>query len=168
MAQSQKPLADAGTQFLGTAGGAIISAGAIISITGNLNILMLSGSRLPFAMAEQKQLPAFIGSVHRSVLHALRCDSDHRGTDAFPDVEELVCCRANDQHDCTTRNVRRDLSRVADSFAGARMHQQRRFHLPGGTIIALLSLALIVWLLLANSTLQEAQSCGTCRRCRVC
>ena len=26
---------------------------------------MLSGSRLPFAMAEQKQLPAVIGSVHR-------------------------------------------------------------------------------------------------------
>jgi amino acid transporter len=65
LATSQKPLADAGSQFLGTAGGAIISAGANISITGNLNILMLSGSRLPFAMAEQKQLPAFIGTVHR-------------------------------------------------------------------------------------------------------
>src|SRR5574338_562387 len=66
LAQSQKPLADAGSRFLGAAGGAIISAGAIISITGNLNILLLSGSRLPFAMAEQKQLPSFIGSVHRS------------------------------------------------------------------------------------------------------
>jgi len=66
LGQSQKPLADAGSRFLGTAGGAIISAGAIISITGNLNILLLSGSRLPFAMAEQKQLPAFIGNVHRS------------------------------------------------------------------------------------------------------
>src|SRR5947199_8288814 len=32
LAQSQKPLADAGTRFLGTAGGAIISVGAIISI----------------------------------------------------------------------------------------------------------------------------------------
>src|SRR6185436_20160253 len=64
LAQSTKPLADAGSRFLGTAGGAIISAGAIISITGNLNILVLSGSRLPFAMAEQKQLPEFIGKVH--------------------------------------------------------------------------------------------------------
>src|ERR1044071_3366818 len=66
LAQSQKPLADAGSQFLGTAGGAIISAGALILITGNLNILLLTGSRLPFAMAEQKQLPAFIGKTHRS------------------------------------------------------------------------------------------------------
>src|ERR1044071_4706445 len=65
LAQSQKPLADAGSRFLGTAGGAIISAGAIISITGNLNILLLSGSRLSFAMAEQNQLPAVIGSIHR-------------------------------------------------------------------------------------------------------
>src|SRR3977135_3324611 len=65
LAQSQQPLADAGTRFLGTAGGAIISAGAIISITGNLNIVLLSGSRVPFAMAEQNQLPSFIGKVHR-------------------------------------------------------------------------------------------------------
>src|SRR5712664_818109 len=47
LGQSQKPLADAATRFLGTAGGSIISAGAIISITGNLNILVLSGSRIP-------------------------------------------------------------------------------------------------------------------------
>ena len=64
LAQSQKPLADAGTRFLGTAGGAIISAGAVISITGNLNILLLSGSRIPFAIAEQRQLPSFIAKVH--------------------------------------------------------------------------------------------------------
>src|SRR5882724_1576419 len=64
LAESQKPLADASMQFMGAAGGAIISAGAIISITGNLNILVLSGSRVPFAMAEQEQLPSFIGRVH--------------------------------------------------------------------------------------------------------
>src|SRR6185369_11970217 len=60
LAKSTKPLADAGQQFLGTTGGALISAGAIISIVGNLNILILSGSRVPFAIAEQKQLPAFL------------------------------------------------------------------------------------------------------------
>src|SRR5438874_8080891 len=65
LAQSQKPLADAGMRFMGAAGGAIISAGAIISITGNLNILVLSGSRVPFAMAEQGQLPSCIAKVHR-------------------------------------------------------------------------------------------------------
>src|SRR6185295_1292663 len=65
LGQSQKPLADAGSRFLGTAGGAIISAGAIISITGNLNILLLSGSRIPFAFAEQRQLPSIIAKVNQ-------------------------------------------------------------------------------------------------------
>src|SRR6266496_2994822 len=60
LAGSSKPLADAGQRFLGTAGGAIISAGAVISIAGNLNILVLSGSRVPFAIAERKQLPSFL------------------------------------------------------------------------------------------------------------
>src|SRR6266705_4490661 len=65
LAGSTKPLADAAQRFMGTAGGAIISAGAVISIAGNLNIVLLSGSRVPFAIAEQKQLPSFLASVHR-------------------------------------------------------------------------------------------------------
>src|SRR5205807_982014 len=65
LAKSTKPLADAGQRFMGTAGGALISAGAMISIAGNLNILVLSGSRIPFAIAERKQLPSFLAQVNR-------------------------------------------------------------------------------------------------------
>src|SRR5207249_3418302 len=64
LAHSSKPLADAGQRFMGTAGGAVISIGAIISIAGNLNIVLLSGSRVPFAIAEQKQLPSILGAIH--------------------------------------------------------------------------------------------------------
>src|SRR5712692_339366 len=64
LAGSTKPLADAGQRFMGTAGGAIISMGAIISIAGNLNIVLLSGSRVPFAIAEQKQLPSIFAAIH--------------------------------------------------------------------------------------------------------
>jgi amino acid transporter len=64
LASSTKPLADAAQNFMGTTGARIISAGAIISIVGNLNILVLSGSRLPFAFAEQRALPAFVARVH--------------------------------------------------------------------------------------------------------
>ena len=38
LAASQRPLADSARQFMGGVGGAVISAGAVISITGNLNI----------------------------------------------------------------------------------------------------------------------------------
>src|SRR5437660_11335380 len=62
---STKPLADAGQGFMCTSGAAIISAGAIISVAGNLNITVLSASRVPFAIAEQKQLPSFFARVHR-------------------------------------------------------------------------------------------------------
>ncbi len=65
LATSERPLADSASRFLGSAGGAIISVGALVSIFGNLNVILLAGSRLPFAMAERNELPNFIGSVHR-------------------------------------------------------------------------------------------------------
>jgi amino acid transporter len=155
LATSQKPLADAGSQFLGTAGGAIISAGAIISITGNLNILMLSGSRLPFAMAEQKQLPAFIGAVHRSfftpyvailitaaLMLFLTLKSSFVAALTISTIARLVTYGAT----CITLPV----------FRHRKNAPPAAFRLPAGTIIAMLALVLIVWLLL-HSTLQEAK-----------
>jgi len=65
LATSQRPLADASTLFLGSAGGAIISAGVVISIVGNLNVIILAGSRLPFAMSERGELPRIIGVTHK-------------------------------------------------------------------------------------------------------
>jgi amino acid transporter len=65
LASSQRPLADASNIFLGRAGGAIISAGVIVSIIGNLNVLILAGSRLPYAMAEGGELPASVSVTHK-------------------------------------------------------------------------------------------------------
>jgi APA family basic amino acid/polyamine antiporter len=58
-------LADASGVFLGRAGGAIISAGVVVSIIGNLNVIVLAGSRLPFAMAERGELPRIISATHK-------------------------------------------------------------------------------------------------------
>jgi len=155
LAQSQKPLADAGSQFLGVAGGAIISAGALISITGNLNILLLSGSRLPFAMAEQKQLPEFIGSVHRkfftpwvsilitaALMLFLTLKSSFVAALTISTIARLVTYGAT----CLALPM----------FRARRETPAALFHLPGGTIVAILSLLLIIWLLL-NASLQEAK-----------
>ena len=65
LASSQKPLADASSIFLGRAGAAIISAGVVVSIVGNLNVIILAGSRLPFAMSERGELPRIISATHR-------------------------------------------------------------------------------------------------------
>jgi APA family basic amino acid/polyamine antiporter len=65
LSASDRPLADAASRFLGRPGAAIISAGAVISIVGNLNVVLLSASRLPFAMAERGELPRFLAAIHK-------------------------------------------------------------------------------------------------------
>lgn len=64
LAQSQRPLADAASTFLGTGGATIITAGALISITGTLNTGMIAAPRLLFAMAEHGELPPVLAKVH--------------------------------------------------------------------------------------------------------
>jgi amino acid transporter len=156
LAQSQKPLADAGSQFLGAAGGAIISAGAIISITGNLNILLLSGSRLPFAMAEQKQLPTFIGAVHRKFFTPYVAIFITAGLMLFLTLKSSFVTAL------TISTIARLVTYGATCLALPVFRARRdtpaaMFRLPGGTVIAILSLLLIVWLLM-HSTLQEAKA----------
>lgn len=65
LSSSGRPLADVASRFLGPAGGAIVAAGAVVSIAGNLNVVVFSASRLPFAMARRGELPRFLGAVHR-------------------------------------------------------------------------------------------------------
>jgi len=42
----------------------MISVGALISVFGTLNVIMLACSRLPFAMATHGQLPAALARIH--------------------------------------------------------------------------------------------------------
>jgi amino acid transporter len=64
LANSERPLADASYQFLGAIGPTIISIGALVSVFGTLNVIMLACTRLPFAMANNGQLPAPLARVH--------------------------------------------------------------------------------------------------------
>ena len=64
LATSQKPIAEAASTFMGSAGGNMIAAGAFISIVGTLNVLMFSGSRLPYAFSEEGQFPKWFSQVH--------------------------------------------------------------------------------------------------------
>jgi APA family basic amino acid/polyamine antiporter len=153
LAGSQKPLADAAQRFMGTAGAGIISAGAMISITGNLNILVLSGSRIPFAIAEQKQLPAFLAGVHRrfftphvaivitaSCMLALTLKSSFVAALTISAIARLLTYAAT----CAALPVLRLRSGVSPAM----------FRVRGGPIIAIAALILAVWLM-ANSTLKE-------------
>ena len=64
LASSEKPLAEAASGFMGSMGGKFIAMGAFISILGTLNLIMFSGSRLPFAFSIQDQFPKIFSYVH--------------------------------------------------------------------------------------------------------
>ena len=64
LAESKTPLASACAGFLGPLGGALITWGALISTTGTVSGLMLTGPRLTYALADHGQLPALFGQVH--------------------------------------------------------------------------------------------------------
>ncbi|HKE58656.1 MAG TPA: APC family permease [Pyrinomonadaceae bacterium] len=153
LATSTRPLADAAGNFLGTAGASIISAGAIISITGNLNILVLSGSRIPFAMAEQKQVPQVVGRIHSrfftpyvailitaSLMLYLTIKTSFVAAITISAIARLVTYAAT----CLALPLFRRRTDVPAP----------QFVLPGGPVVAVLSLVLIVWLLF-NATWKE-------------
>jgi amino acid transporter len=64
LAASKTPLADAAATFMGPAGAAILTLGAVLSTIGNTMGQALSGPRNLFALAEQGDLPRFFGRVH--------------------------------------------------------------------------------------------------------
>lgn len=154
LANSTKPLADAGQRFMGTAGAAIISAGAIISVVGNLNITVLSASRVPFAIAEQKQLPSVFARVHPRfftphisivvttvLMLALTLKSSFVAALTISTIARLVAYGVT----CAALPVLRRKDEMP----------QAHFKLRGGPVIAIAALLLSAWLLL-NSTLYES------------
>ncbi len=64
LAQSERPLADAGQAFLGPIAGGVMAFAAMVSIMGNLSAVMLIGPRLTYAFAQQGEFPAFLGYLH--------------------------------------------------------------------------------------------------------
>lgn len=63
---SERPLADAATLFVGPWGATAISLGAVISCLGVFGAVLTPATRLLFAMADQGQLPAPLARVHAS------------------------------------------------------------------------------------------------------
>lgn len=64
LGDSQTPLADAAELFLGSAGGVLLSAGALISILGTNGNTVFAGPRYLFALARDGYGPRFLGGVH--------------------------------------------------------------------------------------------------------
>jgi APA family basic amino acid/polyamine antiporter len=157
LATSQRPLADAGEYLLGGSGAALISLGALISVTGTMNAIMLAGPRLLFAMAEQGQLPRIALSTHArfktphvailfsaAVILALTLSGTFISLVALTTVIRLATYVST----CLAVQVLR--RRGGD--------QRDLFIMPGGKLISTAALLLILWLFSSSAWSEALQA----------
>jgi basic amino acid/polyamine antiporter, APA family len=155
LSASDRPLADAANRFLGRPGAAIISAGAVISIIGNLNVVLLSASRLPFAMAERGELPHFLAAIHK------RFHTPHAAIILTAALMGALTLSGTFLYAITTSTIARLV--IYATTCGALPVLRRRaaspaagFHAPAGLPLSIAVLALATWLLV-NTTWREAR-----------
>ena len=158
LANSDRPLVDAGSRFLGAAGASVISLGAVISITGTLNSIMLAGPRILFAMAEQGQLPQLLGATHR------RFRTPHIAILISAAVMLILTLQGTFMSALTISTVIRLLAYIATCISLGVLRFRNdvplpRFSAPGGIAVAVAATALSVWLLL-NSPANDARAAG--------
>ena len=155
LASSKTPLADSAGTFLGGVGAAIIAVGALVSILGNLNGGFLAASRLPYAMAEQQELPQTLGRIHdkfktpyvsiivtAAAILALTIYSTFFSAVAIATVTRLLVYATT----CLALPVFRRRGDVGEA----------KFRAPFGAAAAVLSLILIAWLLTDERVLTES------------
>ncbi|MEJ7847938.1 MAG: APC family permease [Pyrinomonadaceae bacterium] len=146
IATSERPLADAAARFMGGFGGMFIAVGALISILGNLNGGFLASSRIPFAMAEQRELPQIFAHTHEktktpvysiiltsAVILILTIQSSFFTAVTIATITRLLVYATT----CLALPVFRRRNDVREA----------QFSAPFGIAAAAISLVLIVWLL---------------------
>lgn len=146
LASSEKPLADAAGAFMGPFGATLIGVGAIVSILGNLNGGLLSASRIPFAMAENSELPGALAATHEK-FHTPWISLFVTGG-----ITIALTIWANFITALTIATITR-LIVYAITCASLPVFRSRRdvpeagFKAPFGIVLMVLSLVLITWLL---------------------
>ena len=61
---TKRPLAEAARVFMGNAGAAMISVGAMVSVVGYLSANLLNAPRLTYALAESNDFPKIFARIH--------------------------------------------------------------------------------------------------------
>ncbi|HYN82845.1 MAG TPA: amino acid permease [Gemmatimonadaceae bacterium] len=158
LATSDRPLADAAGVFLGSTGAYLITIGALISTSGTLNAGILFTSRVPFALAEQGQLPSALARIHP------RFRTPHVAILLSASVI-LVLTIFNTFITAATISAMVRLSLYIITAICLIVLRRRgdkpapAFQVPGGLFIPVLTIALSCWLL-SNSSAREARDAG--------
>ena len=155
VAKTRTPLADSAAMFMGAAGAAMITLGAVFSTSGNNMGQALSGSRSLFALAEQGDLPRWFGYVHpvyRTPVTAIAVTSG---------VSLVLAVTGSFVTMAAASAISRLIVYVATCASQMRLRsnaydgqvQPAQFVLPGGPVIPTLAILVsLMILVLANKT----------------
>lgn len=146
LAASNTPLADAAVGFLGSFGGGFIAVGALISVLGNLNGGFLASSRIPYAMAEQRELPRVFGKTHK------KFKTPYVAIIATAVVTFILTAYTTFLVAVSIATITRLIVYATTCLALPVFRQRRdipqaKFAVPLGILASVLSLGLIAWLL---------------------
>jgi amino acid transporter len=146
LATSQRPLADASQIFLGNAGPTIISIGALVSIFGTLNVIMLACTRLPFAMATQAQLPTPLARVNS------RFHTPHISILVSAAAALMIALPGSFIYAVKLTVITRVIVYASTCAALPILRRRNRspFQVPGGIPISIACVVLCLWLLVSS------------------
>jgi basic amino acid/polyamine antiporter, APA family len=150
LAESQRPIVEAAGTFLGPKGASLITLGALISMVGNLNVTLLTASRLPYAMAVAGQVPRALGAVHP------RYRTPHVSVVLCGVLVLALTLSGSFVYLLTVSTISRLLVFSVTCASLPKLRRMAaapaaRFALPGGVTIPCAALALIAWLLASSS-----------------
>lgn len=155
LGKTQRPLAEAASNFLGSIGASIIAVGAITSVIGNLNVNILTTPRIPFAMSLEGELPQRLSAVHE------RFRTPHIAILVTAGLMLALTLSSSLIYALTVSTIARLLAYAATCAALPRLRYKKdappaMFVMPGGIVISVAAVLLSLWLL-SNSTLVEAR-----------
>ncbi|MCA9736814.1 MAG: APC family permease [Gemmatimonadota bacterium] len=153
LADASRPLTDATARFLGPVGAVIITAGALVSILGNLNVTLMMAPRLLFAKARRAELPRWLASTHP------RFHTPDTALYLSSAVVLLLALSGSFVYAATVSVIARLLS-YASTCAALPVLRRRTdvgaagFVVPAGGLVAVASLGLVFWLVTAATRAQ--------------
>jgi amino acid transporter len=146
LATDRTPLASAAQQFLGPAGAAFMTTGAVISTIGSLSALVLVGPRILYALSADGELPAALSAIHPRLL------TPHLAIVAFTAVVWALALWGTFAQLAAVSAAARLVFSAATCLAIPvlrRSPESRHAHfvVPGGSAVPLAAAAVSLWLL---------------------
>ena len=154
LVSSNRPLADSAIRILGLAGGAVATASAVITMLGTLMVLVIAGSRVPFAMAEHEQIPQIFQAIHP------RFRTPHIAILVHGALALILTANGSVVGALSVSTLTRLVTYAATCAALIALRQRRephleaRFRMPGGVVIAAAAIAASLWLILASTRME--------------